>query len=401
MGIGHKQSFRDKDEIAEERHVRCYYAAERMDELKARLRQSQEELIQKSKEAERLQVVAEETRAEAAEVLETLTQSTQENLEMKSELTLLWMVDRLRSEHQLLLAAEQKRMDSLVQDKLLRRIADLEKASAVAGRTTRNDDLLPADGVSDFDDQLLDRSRWLSDGGGTGTEAPLVSESSSSTGTSIVSSAAFSTCGTSLGVVSGSGISAAVVSCAGACVPSLSGMSMTMNKRAGVTTEVPSPVFMPRLVDDGYPLPVCSTRVGARSLTSGLSPATVEFVPTLVSHTTCSTLSEPGYRTVLSLCLVPGSSAAGMVSVPSGMAGVITGVDGVGFSHDSSFTGLMTGPSRMTGMTASLSTDRVFCDSSSVAGLVNTPSGMTGLTAGIGKLIPILQWLGLWLDPVV
>ena len=183
--------------------------------------------------------------------------------------------------------------------------------------------------------------------------------------------------------MSGSGISAAVVSCAGACVPSLSGMSMTMNKHAGVTTEVLSPVCMPRLVDDGYPLP-CSTRVGARSLASGLSPATVEFVPTLVSHTTCSTLSEPGYRAVLSPCLVPGSSAAGMVSVPSGMAGVITGVDGVGFSHDSSFTGLMTGPSGMTGMTASLSTDRVFRDSSSVAGLVSTPSGMTGLTAGIG-----------------
>ena len=174
------------------------------------------------------------------------------------------------------------------------------------------------------------------------------------------------------------------MSCAGACVPSLSGMSMTMNKHVGVTTEVPSPVGMPRLVDDGYPLPVCSTRVGARSLTSGLSPATVEFVPMLVSHTTCSTLSEPGYRAVLCPCLVPGSSAAGMVSVPSGMAGVITGIDGVGFSHDSSFTGLMTGPSGMTGMAASLSTDRVFRDSSSVAELVSTPSGMTGLTAGIG-----------------
>ena len=173
---------------------------EEVDELKARLRQSQEELVQKSKEAERLQVVAEETKAEAAEVLETLTQSesARENLEMKSELTLLRTVDRLRSEHQLSLAAEQKRMDSLVQDiksthviekeHLLRGIADLEKASAEAGRTTRS--------VSNFDDQLPDRSRRLSDGGGTGTEAPLVSESSSSTGTSIVSSAAFSTCGT-------------------------------------------------------------------------------------------------------------------------------------------------------------------------------------------------------------
>ena len=60
-----------------------------------------------------------------------------------------------------------------------------------AGRTTRNDDLLPDKGVTTS----------YSDGGGTGTDAPLVSESSSNTG-SIVSRAAFSTCGTSLEVVS-------------------------------------------------------------------------------------------------------------------------------------------------------------------------------------------------------
>ena len=116
-----------------------------VDELKARLRQSQEELVQKSKEAERLQVVAEETRAEAAEVwkLSLKTESARENLEMKSELR---TVDRLRSEHQLSLAAEQQRMDSLVQDiksthviekeHLLRRIADLEKAQAGLLETT-------------------------------------------------------------------------------------------------------------------------------------------------------------------------------------------------------------------------------------------------------------------------
>ena len=147
----------------------------------------------------------------------------------------------------------------------------------------------------------------------------------------------FFTCGTSLEVVSGGGISATHVSHAGACVPSLSGVPVTMTKYAGITTEAPSPVGMPRLIDDGSSLPVCSTRVGARSLTSGLSPAAVELIPMLVSHTSCSILSEPEYRAMLSPCLVPGcSSAAGIVSVPSGMAGVTTGVDAVGFSRDSS-----------------------------------------------------------------
>ena len=91
---------------------------EEVDELKTRLRQSHEELVQKSKEVERLQVVAEETRTEAAQGLETLTQSesAQGNLEKENELTLLRMVDRLSLEHQLSLAAEQKRMDSFVQD---------------------------------------------------------------------------------------------------------------------------------------------------------------------------------------------------------------------------------------------------------------------------------------------
>ena len=103
--------------------------------------------------------------------------------------------------------------------------------------------------VSAISTKLPNRSRQqLSDEGGTWTKAPLVSESSSSTGTNIVSWAAFSTCGTSLEVVSGSGISAAVVSCAGAFVPSLSGMSMTMNNHTGVTTKAPSPVGMPRLI---------------------------------------------------------------------------------------------------------------------------------------------------------
>ena len=66
---------------------------------------------------ERLKVVVGEARAEAAEALETVTESesTRENMEMKSELTHLQTVDRLCSEHQLPLATEQKRMDSLVQ----------------------------------------------------------------------------------------------------------------------------------------------------------------------------------------------------------------------------------------------------------------------------------------------
>lgn len=177
---------------------------EGIQDLRTQLARSQEELVLKCKEVERLELMVQEAKAEAAEAQERAAsesarvrslQQELENLEMRGELTMLRAVDRLRAEyHQLVLAregemkaTEQKRMDAWVQDlkdshqaekeRLLERIATLEKdsSSGVSGATGTTEHVRSefGSGASEGDDPVTTGSSKV---GSADTESPPVTE---------------------------------------------------------------------------------------------------------------------------------------------------------------------------------------------------------------------------------
>ncbi len=148
-------------------------------ELKSQLAGAQRSLAALSEEVEELKLAVQQASLEAenarkvaadeAARVETLKQELEVQA-MRSELTLLRSLEKLRSDHQDILAkeaevkiAEQKRMDLCIQDlkdsyqaerqRLLEKITTLESSSAVVTRD--RDDSLPDHRADIFDDPLL------------------------------------------------------------------------------------------------------------------------------------------------------------------------------------------------------------------------------------------------------
>ena len=387
---------------------------EGIQDLRTQLARSQEELVLKCKEVERLELMVQEAKAEAAEAQERAAsesarvrslQQELENLEMRGELTMLRAVDRLRAEYQLVLtregemkATEQKRMDAWVQDlkdshqaekeRLLERIATLEKdsSSGVSGATGTTEHVRSefGSGASEGDDPVTTGSSKV---GSADTESPPVTETtptvstarttlaltpatpmetfSASGVTSTLVSAPVSTplspsvtsaAGVVVGATPGTATTVAGASAAGIVVGGTSGIAttaagasaagttagtisagtpMSMSMTPAVTTVTPS--GLPAAGTSMVPLPVTGT--GPSRVTPALSPAAVEFVPTIpamVSHSVVPTASplvsgtvpSPSETTRVSdpfIIPVSSTSTSGVVSESSGVAGMSTG----------------------------------------------------------------------------
>ena len=307
--------------------------------LKTQLAQAQKDLATLGEEVEQLKLAVEQASLEAehARKLAADEEARVSNLEqeleiqaMKSELTLLRSLEKLRTEHQQIWVqeakvkdAEQKRTDEWIQDLkdchqaerqlLLERIASLEHNSnnvasdhdypfpddycdypTIAGSS---DDLLP-------NGNLDDSPGVTSAGTGVGNVAGTVATTPSAT--TLVEPSVTATPSTVMFTIAVGSVAAGID---GVAAPALGGHLTTLCDTPLSSTS-----------------PVVST---STSTVTRLSTTAVEFVPTLVSHSvtppTLTTLS----KTVTSPVSSPGVYDSSGVPVPLSTPAAVSGSGGV------------------------------------------------------------------------